>query len=275
MDKMHSPRLRVFLILPATISLLGLASPSYAAAVSLYDAFNYGPTTKSPLWTAVTGKVGSVQFDGVAYLRQPGGQVAGLATIQAPSLSQRFLKTGDTFRLTFDLIMLDFGSGNGDYGFGLMNVKSSTSLWAGYHMEGGRITLRTGSAMANLETAALHLDWELKAINIEGALDVSLAAYSLNPLWASTPELYTTQSKPVATIKSRSSVTLGATVPLIGFCGSTAYFGDPYTADRGSMAIDNVYVQSAPEPTSAALAVTGALALLGRRRRGSNGLRSE
>jgi MYXO-CTERM domain-containing protein len=91
-----------------------------------------------------------------------------------------------------------------------------------------------------------------------------MSVYAINPSWAATPEAYLTGTKPYITMTGARS-TSSNTLPVAAFCGAPQLTANSERQDRGSIALDNVYAQSAPEPTTAMLGLVGALALVGRR----------
>jgi hypothetical protein len=213
-----------------------------------------------------------VQYNGAAILRQPGGASFGLATIMAPNLGQTFRNLNDTFRLTFDMTMLDFGGGSGSYGFGLGDGKSSMSMWAGLQITNRQMFLASRSQLSPaLTSTALHLDWQVTKSSASGGIyDAKITAYPINPNWISTPDFYSTQGTPITTLSSKFDG--GSSFTLAAFCGDPQLTPTTRTDDRGSVAFDNIYVQAAPEPATAALLLTGALALLARKPRRVKGL---
>jgi hypothetical protein len=174
---------------------------------------------------------------------------------------------GDTFRLTFDLTIIDFGAGESTSGFGLINGKLGVDLMAGLRVSQGRVYLTDRfKGISLFNTTAVHLDWEVKDVSpFNLTFDSTINAYAINPSWASTPESYRTQSKPIGTVSNRSSANYN--ILLLGaFCGTPQLSPTTSTLDQGAVAFDNVHYQSAPEPGTAALAVIGGLAMLARQR---------
>jgi len=249
------------------------AHASAAAALRLLDDFS-NPKLSATIWNSHVAGASAIRFEPRRVTMDMPGCNGGNQFQSSPvNLAHLYSKTslhlaraGDSLRVTWDMQLL--ADRPNAFGFGICLGDSTGQRTVDQRIVAGQFGQKSGLSAphdifllpdaptdhADHGTGPLHYDLTVTLDNAAtGAVHVTLRAYTQVAEFDPTPELYTANAKPVATLTSKGQLNISAPIPLYFCVERDDAAGDPYiTTPRSKIAITNVFISETPDAANPA-----------------------